>query len=67
MVDFARVLPFVGMFFFLLPAFWGGAGPVKLAWAGVYIFAAWAALIAASALVSRLMTRGGGDIDAPEG
>lgn len=61
-VDFARVLPFVGTFLFLLPAFWGGTGPVKLAWAGVYVFAVWAILIGASALLSRLIARG--DVDA---
>lgn len=62
-VDFARVLPFAGVFLFLLPAFWGGTGAVKLAWAGVYVFVVWAMLIGASALISRLIVRG--DTDSP--
>ena len=64
LVDAARVLPFAGMFLFLLPVLWGG---VRTAWGGIYVFAAWAALIVASAVLSHLLARGAGDDSAGDG
>jgi amino acid transporter len=61
LVDAARVLPFVGAFLFVLPMLWGDEAPVRTAWGGIYIFAAWASLIIASALLSHLLSRGAGD------
>lgn len=65
-VDCARALPFIGTFLFLLPAFWSGSGAINLARAGIYVFVVWAMLIGVSAVISRLILRGGGDIDPPE-
>jgi hypothetical protein len=60
-VDAARVLPFAGLFLFLLPVLWGEEQPVGTAWGGIYIFVAWFALILASAVLSHLLARGAGD------
>jgi hypothetical protein len=56
-VDATRMLPFAGLFLFLLPVLWGDEVPVRSAWGGVYIFGAWLALILASAVLSRLLSR----------
>ncbi len=64
LIDVARVLPFAGAFLLLLPALWGGEGPIRTAAGGVYVFAVWAGLIVASALVSHLLA-GEGEDDGP--
>ncbi len=60
-VDAARVLPFAGMFLFLLPILWGSEEPVRTAWGGIYVFGAWFALVVVSAILSPLLARGAGD------
>ncbi len=67
LVDAARVLPFVGLFLFLVPVLWGGDGPVRTAWGGAYVFAVWAGLIVAAAALSRFLARGAGDDGAGDG
>ena len=67
LVDAARALPFAGLFLFLLPVLWGGEASVRTAWGGIYIFAAWAALIVASAVLSHLLARKAGDDGAEDG
>lgn len=49
--DAARFLPVIGTVLFLLPILW--AGSARTAGSGVYLFAIWAALILAVAIVSR--------------
>ena len=48
--DAARLLPCLGLFLLLLPAFWAGAAPGGADW--VFVFAIWAGLIAAAAVLS---------------
>jgi hypothetical protein len=67
LVDAARVAPFAGMFLFLLPALWGDEAPVRTAWGGIYIFAAWSALIGAAAILAHFLSRRVGDDSAGDG
>ena len=53
--DAARMLPVLGTVLFLLPAF--GLGEGQGAVQVVYLFAAWLALIVASAVLSRAVSR----------
>lgn len=61
LIDAVRVLPFAGVFLFLLPVLWGDEAPVRTAWGGIYVFAAWAVLIVASAVLSHLLGGRAGD------
>ena len=61
--DAARVLPVLGIALFVLPA----TGAVPAGGAGfVYLFAAWAALIALAAALARPLSRPGADAGAPD-
>lgn len=60
--DAARLLPILGAVLFALPVMWtgpAGASDASTARGGVYVFAAWAALIVAAALLSRGLGRDG--------
>ena len=54
LVDATRLLPVLGGGLMLLPLLWqGGAAPVRTSVVGLYLFAVWFALIAATALLGR--------------
>jgi peptidoglycan/LPS O-acetylase OafA/YrhL len=57
--DAARLLPVLGLFLLMLPAFWATPGKDQISQAevGVYIFLVWAGLILAAALLSRLLPK----------
>jgi hypothetical protein len=64
--DAARLLPFVGGFLFLLPILWAPAQSFRRDTApdGIFLFAAWAAMIVLAFLISRSLAGGesaGGD------
>ncbi|MCY1125580.1 hypothetical protein OU426_01830 [Frigidibacter sp. RF13] len=68
LVDAARLLPFLGAFLFILPVFWRdpASGQSRTAPGAVFLFIAWAGLIAASALIARRLARTeSGDPDGP--
>lgn len=52
--DAARLLPVLGVFLFLLPLLAPGVGTAAQ---GLYLFAAWFALIVATAIIARGLTR----------
>ncbi len=59
-MDAARVLPFLGLFLFLLPLLWedaAGAGQAT-AFEGLYLFAVWAGLILGAAVLARGLAEG---------
>ena len=63
--DAARLLPLLGLFLFMLPLFWIGAGRgTATGGAGIYLFAAWLLLIVLAAWIAR---RIGTDASAPGG
>jgi hypothetical protein len=53
--DSARLLPFAGLFLFLLPILWSPAQSLRRDTApdGIYLFLAWALLVLATFLISR--------------
>jgi uncharacterized membrane protein len=56
--DAARLLPLFGLILILLPLLWSpdATGAARLtAWEGVYLFAVWAVLIVAAAILSRAL------------
>jgi hypothetical protein len=56
--DVRRLLPFIGALLFLVPLLWNAGGETRTAMAMVYLFGAWAVLIALAAILSRpLKTR----------
>ena|SRR6056297_1631008 len=64
LIDAARALPVLGALLFALPILWSRPSlpeeaRVGLAERGLYIFAVWLLLVAAAALVSRPLFRGG--------
>lgn len=58
--DAARLLPLVGMFFFLLPILWapGATDRRDTAIDGIYLFVIWGLLIAIAALLARPLGTG---------
>ena len=60
LIDAIRFLPIFGAFLFLLPLFWGGGVTSRVS---IYVFAAWAILVAISAILSMAV----GDTDAKPG
>ncbi len=70
LADAARMLPVLGLVLFLVPVLWpaaetGGPGTGR---GGLYLFAAWAGLILAAALIARPLSRGDRDeVDADGG
>lgn len=65
--DAARLLPFVGMFLFLLPILWAPAQSFRRDTApdGIFLFVGWAAMILLAALIARSLSRPG-DPDDPD-
>lgn len=59
LTDAARLLPVVGTFLILLPVFWRGTDGEApgTATGGVYLFAVWAGLILAAAVIARKLDR----------
>lgn len=55
-IDAMRLVPVVGLGFFLLPVL--AAGGWSTAGGGVYVFAVWFGLIVAAALLTRRLARG---------
>ena len=54
LIDAARMLPFFGVFLFIMPAvFIVGSAPTASRW--VYLFVAWIGLIIAAALIARAL------------
>lgn len=68
LADLGRILPMVGLILFLLPLLWTGSGEDagSTGSAGLFIFAAWLALIVAAASVSRWLAKLN-EADAEEG
>ena len=62
--DAARLLPFLGLILFLLPAIWAPTpeNPRSTAMDGIYLFAAWLTLI----VIARTLAKGLRDPDPPE-
>lgn len=56
-MDAARVLPWLGLALFLLPVLWSAGAAPGTARVGVYLFAVWAGLIVAAALLARPLSR----------
>ncbi|MGY6635085.1 MAG: hypothetical protein ACXIU8_15285 [Alkalilacustris sp.] len=62
-MDAARLLPFIGIFLFVLPRLWGDAGAdpgaadpgAAAAREGVYLFVVWGGLVVAAAALSRIL------------
>jgi hypothetical protein len=68
--DSARLLPFAGLFLFLLPVLWSPAETQQRDTApdGIYLFVAWALLVVATFLISRsLAARSAGEDGETEG
>ena len=65
--DAARMLPFVGVFLFLLPLLWSPQDTFRRDTApdGIYLFVVWAVLIVLAMLISRSLNRPG-DSDDPD-
>ena len=68
--DAARLLPVLGLFLLVLPAFWStpqadGAAQTTTAQVGVYIFAVWAGLIGVAAALSRRLPKRDPTVPAP--
>jgi hypothetical protein len=59
LADAARILPVLGLVLFLLPALWRQPGDPNTATEAVYLFAVWALLILAAALLARPLRRAG--------
>jgi hypothetical protein len=59
LIDAARLLPFVGGFLFMVPVFWHPADTVAsdTAPGGLYLFAAWALMVAGAWLLARRLVR----------
>lgn len=59
LTDAARLMPVIGTFLILLPVFWRGPGAAlpSTATGGVYLFAVWAALVLAAAIIARRLDR----------
>jgi hypothetical protein len=66
-MDAVRLLPFLGLFLMLLPLLWSdSAGPGEsTAREGLFLFAAWALLILAAAVLSRWLSDGGDEFSGP--
>lgn len=74
-MDAVRLLPFLGLFLMMLPLLWeDSAGPGQAtAREGLYLFAVWAGLILAAALLAPVLSdapddpepRSGGDTETP--
>ncbi|RME17583.1 MAG: hypothetical protein D6801_03075, partial [Alphaproteobacteria bacterium] len=61
LVDAMRLLPVVGMIFFLIPLLGAsGTAPRPTAQGAIYVFSVWLGLIVAAALFARLLAGGGG-------
>ena len=58
LIDAARMVPVVGLLFFLLPILGSGSAPRATSSGGIYLFAVWFLLIVASAVLTRLLSRG---------
>jgi hypothetical protein len=57
LMDAARILPVLGLVLFLLPALWQRPGAPNTAGEALYLFAVWAMLILAAALLARPLRR----------
>lgn len=68
LIDAMRLVPVLGLFFFMLPILGSGSGERSTSAGGIYLFAIWLVLIVASAVLTRLLTRGdqGADSDSRE-
>lgn len=55
LIDALRALPALGAFAFFLPLLGASTMARSTAWAGIYLFAAWFALIVATALLVRAL------------
>lgn len=64
-MDFARLLPILGLFFFMLPLLGGADGISRTASNLVYFFLAWFALIIMAWLLARRLTQEGIESAAP--
>ncbi|MEF3046565.1 hypothetical protein [Pseudotabrizicola sp. L79] len=66
--DAARLLPFVGVFLFLLPILWAPQQTFRRDTApdGIYLFIAWAGLIFLTFLITRSLAKPGDDGDPEE-
>ena len=59
LIDFARLLPVLGLFAFMLPLLGGDEGITRTANHLVYFFLAWYALIVMAWVLARRITRAG--------
>ena len=68
MRDAAQLLPILGLLLFLVPLLWTGDpdAPATTGRGIIYVFAAWAGLIASSMLLSLWLTAPGASEDEPD-
>lgn len=69
LADAARLLPLLGGFLFLLPILWNtqATPAADTGSGGIYLFAVWAGLILAAAVLARMLGRQDEEADAPGG
>jgi len=68
LIDAARLLPFVGGFLFMVPVFWHPADTVAsdTAPGGLYLFVAWALMVAGAWLLARRLVKASEQDDGPD-
>lgn len=65
LIDAARLMPFLGAFLFVMPAFLSGTG-AETARQWMYLFMAWLAMIILAAFMSRALKRSARDVEAED-
>jgi hypothetical protein len=58
LIDAMRLVPVVGLLFFLLPILGSGSDTRTTSSGGIYVFSIWLGLIVAAAVLTRLLSRG---------
>ncbi|TYB82498.1 hypothetical protein [Maritimibacter fusiformis] len=58
LIDAVRMVPVIGLLFFLLPILGSGGETRATSSGGIYLFSVWLVLIVVSAVLTRLLSRG---------
>ncbi len=58
LIDAVRMVPLIGLLFFLLPILGSGSETRATSSGGIYLFSVWLVLIVVSAVLTRLLSRG---------
>ncbi len=58
LIDAVRMVPVIGLLFFLLPILGSGSETRATSSGGIYLFSVWLVLIVVSAVLTRLLSRG---------